>query len=97
MKGFKKSGLILAGAAAALLASGFVATASATGNHEEVKCMGGNACKGKSDCKGKGLDGTENSCKGQNSCKGKGWSKMAADACKKVKGAKAESLEDKKS
>jgi hypothetical protein len=51
---------------------------------EEVvgKCMGGNSCKGKSDC------GTsEHSCHGQNACKGKGWVKVTEAECKKVEGA----------
>lgn len=85
MKGIKKSGLILAGAAAALLASGFVATASAA-DAPMVKCLGTNACKGKSECKSK-----DNACKGQNACKGKGWMSMkSADECTKAGGKVAE-------
>jgi len=34
----------------------------------QVKCVGGNSCKGLSACKT-----ASSSCKGQNSCKGKGW------------------------
>jgi hypothetical protein len=34
----------------------------------QVKCVGGNSCKGQSACQS-----ASNSCKGQNSCKGKGW------------------------
>lgn len=76
----KKSGLILAGAAAALLASGF-ATAEEKTNHSSksgmVKCQGTNACKGKSQCKS-----ANNACKGKNDCKGKGWTSMkSADEC----------------
>jgi hypothetical protein len=33
-----------------------------------VKCVGGNSCKGQSECMS-----ASNSCKGQNSCKGKGY------------------------
>jgi hypothetical protein len=33
-----------------------------------VKCVGGNSCKGQSECATKA-----NSCKGQNACKGKGF------------------------
>jgi hypothetical protein len=33
-----------------------------------VKCVGGNSCKGQSACQT-----AQNGCKGQNSCKGKGW------------------------
>jgi hypothetical protein len=94
MKSIKKSGLILASAAAALLASGFATSVSAA-EHHDVKCVGGNACKGKSECKGQNLKGKENACRGQNACKGEGWAKMTDQACKKVKGAKAEALEEK--
>jgi len=41
---------------------------SAHGQATQVKCVGGNSCKGQSECASKA-----NSCKGQNSCKGKGW------------------------
>jgi hypothetical protein len=34
----------------------------------QVKCVGGNSCKGQSECASKA-----NSCKGQNACKGKGY------------------------
>lgn len=83
MKGIKRSGLVLAAGAAALLASGFVtvnAADSATTNM--VKCGGVNACKGKTDCKSK-----DNACKGQNACKSKGWVFMKTAAeCTKAKG-----------
>lgn len=95
-----KNGLILAGAAAALMASGFSTTVFAATDATtatDVKCVGGNACKGQSACKGKNLKGHKNSCKGQNSCKGLGYTKMSAEECQKVDGAKAEPLaEDKK-
>ena len=68
---FKKPTLALA--AAGLLAAGFVSNAIAadtttTTNGNTVKCIGGNACKGKGACKT-----AVNSCKGQNTCKGKGF------------------------
>lgn len=83
MNGFKKSGLMLAGAACALLASGFVATASAAETHEgKVKCSGINACKGKGACKS-----AKNACKGQNACKGEGLMLKATDEeCTKAGG-----------
>ncbi len=34
----------------------------------QVKCVGGNSCKGQSSCKT-----ASTGCMGQNSCKGKGW------------------------
>lgn len=82
----KKSGLVLAGAAAAILASGFVSSAETTKakthHNGMVKCEGVNACKGKSECKS-----GNNACKGQNSCKGKGWMHMkSADECTKAGG-----------
>ncbi len=44
-------------------------SASARGaSTAKVKCVGANACKGQSSCKG-----AHNDCKGQNACKGKGF------------------------
>ena len=77
----KKTGIVLATAAAAMFAAGTVASVSyATG----VKCIGANACKGQSDCGGK--DG----CPGQNACKGKGFLTMTKAACDKIPGTKFE-------
>jgi hypothetical protein len=90
----RKSGLVLAGAAAALLASGFAPTTFAA--DAEVKCVGGNACKGKSECKGKNLKGNENKCKGANSCRAAGWVKMSSEQCAKIEGAKAEAITEEK-
>lgn len=79
MKGMK--GLVLATAAAALLASGFVATAATTDN-AKVKCLGANKCKGLSEC-----SVPHHTCKGKNSCKGKGWAtEESAEACTKAGG-----------
>lgn len=48
----------------------------------EVKCYGGNACKGQSACKT-----AKNACKGQNSCKGTGVSMAASEqACSEAGG-----------
>jgi len=47
---------------------------SATVN--DIKCWGGNSCKGQSAC-----NSALNSCNGQNSCKGKGWTFMSEKAC----------------
>lgn len=80
MKGIK-TGLVLAAATAALLASGFTATAVAA-ESAEVKCMGINACKGKGACKT-----ANNACKGQNSCKGTGVTMVeSTEACAKAGG-----------
>lgn len=80
----KKTGMILAAAVGTLFAASAFATAAttdaaaATGagatDANMVKCVGGNACKGTSECKT-----ANNGCKGQNSCKGKGWVMVATD------------------
>ena len=47
------------------------------GSQAQVKCVGGNSCKGQSSCKS-----ASNSCKGQNACKGKGYvMTSSADEC----------------
>src|SRR5437764_15466781 len=75
MKLNSKSGATLAAAAATLfLAGAVVSTSSAPANAAQGKCMGANACKGQSACKGGG-----NSCKGMNACKTNGFS-MASEA-----------------
>ena len=54
----------------------------------QVKCLGGNSCKGQSACK------TEaHSCAGQNSCKGKGWVLMSSVKECKAAGGKPEKPE----
>lgn len=63
-----KSGAAIAATAAALFATGVMLAPVASANDAGVKCVGGNSCKGHSECKSAG-----NACKGQNSCKGKGW------------------------
>jgi len=72
------SSLTLAAAAAAMFALAPVAVSAA----DEVKCVGGNACKGNSACKT-----ATSECKGLNACKGQGFV-MAADeaACMEAGG-----------
>jgi hypothetical protein len=93
--------LFLAAAVAGMLGSLTGATAFADGQKaaadaaakveksagSDGKCMGANACKGKSDC-----HTATTSCAGTNSCKGKGWVKMTEKDCKKHKDAKWEKL-----
>ena len=82
MKLNSKSGATLAAAAATLFLAGSVVTAvSTTANAAGVKCMGTNACKGQSACKG-----GANSCKGMNACKTNGFSMAASEAACKAKG-----------
>ncbi len=62
-------GAALATAVALMFASGAVFAAGDSGpSQSQVKCVGGNACKGQSACKSASSD-----CKGQNACKGKGY------------------------
>ncbi len=67
MKMTSKSGAALAAAAATLFLAG--ATMSTVAYAAEGKCVGANACKGQSACKG-----AANACKGLNACKGTGFS-----------------------
>ena len=67
-------------AAAAMLFTSVVPTASFAGDAATVHCTGVNACKGQSACKG-----GSNSCKGMNSCKGQGWVSMTQAACDAAK------------
>ena len=77
MKLNSKSGATLAAAAATLfLAGSVVSTVSTSANAAPVKCVGTNACKGQSACKG-----GASSCKGMNACKGQGFSQTSEKAC----------------
>jgi len=79
----KMSGIALATAAAAMFLAAPMAFADDT-TASTGKCVGGNACKKQSACKG-----ANNSCKGQNSCKGKGFSMANAADCKAAGGTMA--------
>jgi uncharacterized membrane protein len=73
----KIAGAMLASAVAlAFLTSpahaGEASKAAAEGG--EVKCVGGNACKGQGTCAGAG-----NACKAQNECKGKGFVMVSSE------------------
>lgn len=82
MKVMKKSGAILATAAAAALLVGCHPPESKTmANDAPVKCNGGNSCKGASACKT-----AKSSCQGLNSCKGQGFVMLSAAECKKAGG-----------
>lgn len=62
------TGTVLA-TAVALLFAGTIANAAGDSNGApQVKCVGGNSCKGQSACKS-----ASSSCQGQNACKGKGF------------------------
>jgi hypothetical protein len=75
------SGIALAATAAAFFASGLAAV-PVQAQDADVKCIGVNGCKGKSECKSAG-----NACKGQNGCKGQGWvKKKSASDCEAAGG-----------
>ncbi len=67
MKKTTLAGAVLA-AAVAFTFVGTAAMAADSDSAPQVKCVGGNSCKGQSACKSAASD-----CKGQNSCKGKGF------------------------
>ncbi len=69
----KTTGVALAIAAAAMLATAPMAANAGTMNG---KCMGVNSCKGHSACKT-----ATSSCKGLNSCKGQGFLEMTKVEC----------------
>jgi len=54
--------------------------------NKTIKCMGGNTCKGKSEC---GVPGAH-ACHTRNACKGKGWVMVASEEeCEALKKANA--------
>ena len=67
MRKAKITGAMLA-TAVALVFAGSVVRAADSDSASQVKCVGGNSCKGQSACKSASSD-----CKGQNACKGKGY------------------------
>ena len=65
----KITGAMMATAVALVFMGSTVNAAdSSSATTAQVKCVGGNSCKGQSACKGASSD-----CKGQNACKGKGY------------------------
>ncbi len=78
--GFK--GALIAVAVASLFAARAIAAESeGKAETKSVKCVGVNACKGQSACKGAGHD-----CAGKNACKGQGFLKTTAEDCKAKNG-----------
>ena len=67
-------------AAAAMLFTVAVPTASFAADAATMHCAGVNSCKGMSDCKS-----AKNSCKGMNSCKGTGFKEMTKSECTDAK------------
>ncbi len=81
-----RTGTLIALGAAALIQSGFVASAEVA-TQAKVHCLGVNSCKGTSDCKT-----AENACKGQNVCKGHGFLALSEKDCL-AKGGTVEKME----
>jgi len=68
-KGTRITGVALATAVALMFVGNAMADeSSSSAAATQVKCVGGNACKGQSACKS-----AQSDCKGQNACKGKGF------------------------
>jgi hypothetical protein len=80
MKITSKSGAAIAATAATLFLAG-ATMSSVCYAAEEGHCIGANACKGQSACKG-----GNHACKGLNACKGQGFSALTEDKCAEVKG-----------
>lgn len=80
----KKIGFGIAAVAAVSFAMMSPSAMANTAHHssKNVKCYGGNSCKGKSACKN-----ANNSCKGKNDCKNKGVAMVSSkSACEKLGG-----------
>jgi hypothetical protein len=81
------TGMIIAGAAAALILGGSVVARAGSETGGSVKCVGGNACKGQGACATATHD-----CAGKNECKGKGWvMTKTTEECKEHGGTPEES------
>lgn len=79
MKFSKKSGVLLAVAAATIFTTSALAvTGSSSGSPAKVDCYGVNSCRGQGSC-----NTPTNSCQGLNSCKGKGVIKLSQSDCLK--------------
>lgn len=87
-------GAVAAIAAASAFSAQYGSAADPTPAAKTFKCVGGNSCKGTSECGVKGAHG----CHGQNSCRGKGWVMVENEkACEalKAENAKAEKHQKK--
>lgn len=79
MKFSKKTGVLLAIAAAAIFSTSAWAQADGSGaSSATVDCYGVNSCRGQGSC-----NTPTNSCQGLNSCKGKGVIKLSKSDCLK--------------
>jgi hypothetical protein len=71
------SGALLAVAAAGIFSVGGAHTATAATESAKVRCLGVNACKGKSECN------TASARKGRNACKGHGLLFLTREECQR--------------
>ena len=87
-----KQFLVTAAIAGLVSAGSFSSTTFAkdkpAGGADAGKCVGGNSCKGSSDC---GIEG-HHTCHGKNDCKGHGWKTMSKKDCEVKKDAKGNPL-----
>jgi len=85
-KGTRITGVALATAVALMFVGNAMADeSSSSAASAQVKCVGGNACKGQSACKS-----AQSDCKGQNACKGKGYVMAPSEKDCADKGGKVE-------
>jgi hypothetical protein len=83
MKPLNTSGASIAVAVAALIAAASGVATPSYAEGAKGRCIGANACKGKSDC-------SANNCAGTNVCKGKGYLEMTKKECDKIPGTRFE-------
>lgn len=83
----KRSGAALAAATAVLFSS--TPALDALAAEAKIKCDGGNACKGKSEC-----STATNACAGQNACKGKGYVMLTKTDCTAAQAANKDEKKD---
>jgi hypothetical protein len=84
-KGTRITGAMLATAVAFMFVGNAMAADSPDASAAQVKCVGGNSCKGQSACKS-----VQSSCKGQNACKGKGFVMSSSEKDCQAAGGKVE-------
>lgn len=86
-KGTRLTGAALATVVALMFVGNAMAadSSSSDASSAQVKCVGGNSCKGQSACKS-----ASSSCKGQNACKGKGYVMSSSEKDCKDAGGKVE-------
>lgn len=77
----KPNGIVLATAAAVFFLAAPMTLADDSTGSVVGRCVGANACKGRSSCKT-----AHNACKGQNVCKAQGFVSLTKEQCEQVGG-----------